>query len=133
MAESTHPLTHFSRKYAPLFAVFCTVVLILMWNNSGPTSILVSGHQFVEGEAEVQAGPLKVQVNGRTSVVVTPNPGSLSVSDLKETSRYSLPAQLSGASVVITVHKGTASFFDHDGKKTTLGPGETKTYKKVGE
>ena len=133
MAESTHPLTHFSRKYAPLFAVFCTIVLILMWNNAGPTSVLVSGHQFVEGETEVQAGPLKVQVNGRASLVVTPAPTGPSVPDLRETSRYSLPGYLSGASVEITVHKGTASFFDREGKRITLGPGETKEYAPVKE
>ena len=128
MAEPNHPFAKFSRKYAPVFAVLCTVILVLMWNNSGPSSVLISGHQFVEGQTEVQAGPLRVSVNGRVSIRVTPKVGPLSDETVAGLSRYSLPEQLTDASVSVTVHRGSASVYDHSGLAVGLGPGEAKTF-----
>lgn len=128
MADSNHPFAAFSRKYAPLFAVLCTVVLVLMWNNSGPSSVLVSGHQLVEGQTEVQAGPLRITVNGRVSIRVEPEGGPLSDATVGDLSRFSLPNHLARAQVSVTVHRGTASIRDHDGQRVVLGPGEAKRF-----
>ncbi len=131
MTESPHPLGAFSRKYAPLFAVLCTAALILVWNNAGPTSVLVSGHQFIEGQAEVQAGPLRVHVNGRSSIRVIPAGPALSPSDVEQFSRYGLPEELAEATVEVTVHRGTATVSSPDGQKHSLGPGESREFPPV--
>ena len=131
MTESSHPLGAFSRKYAPLFAVLCTAALILVWNNAGPTSVLVSGHQFIEGQAEVQAGPLRVEVNGRASVRVIPAGPTLSPTDVEQFSRYGLPQELAQATVEVTVHRGTATVSGPGGQRANLGPGESQEFPPV--
>jgi len=128
MTDPSHPLSSFSRKYAPVLAVLCTAALILMWNNAGPTSVLVSGHQFIEGQAEVQAGPLRVEVNGRASVRVIPAGPALSPSEVEKFSRYGLPEELGEATVEVTVHRGTATISGPSGQKAILGPGESQEF-----
>lgn len=129
MTESPpHPLGAFSRKYAPPLAVLCTAALILMWNNAGPTAVLVAGHQFVEGQAEVQAGPLRVDVNGRASIRVIPAGPALSPSDVAQFSRYGLPEELNESTVEVTVHRGTATVSGPGVPKDSLGPGESKEF-----
>jgi len=128
MSDSPHPLGAFSRKYAPLFAVICTAALLLMWNNSGPVSVLVSGHQFVEGQAQIQAGPLRVDINGRASIRVTPAGAAPSPETVAEFSRYGLPGQLTDSTVSVTVHRGTAVVFDSQGQRVALGPGDSQDF-----
>jgi hypothetical protein len=128
MTDQAHPLAAFSRKYAPLFAVLCTAALILMWNNSGPTSVLISGHQFVEGEAQIQAGPLLVEVNGRASIQVSQPGPALSAAEVSDLSRYALPAELTGSTVSVIVHRGTAVVTDAAGQRVALGPGESQSF-----
>jgi hypothetical protein len=128
MTDQAHPLAAFSRKYAPVFAVLCTAALILTWNNSGPTSVLVSGHQFVEGEAQIQAGPLRVDVNGRASIRISQPGPALSAAEVSDLSRYTLPSALADSTVSVTVHRGTALVVDAEGKRVALGPGESQSF-----
>ena len=130
MSAAPHRFKAFSRKWAPMIAVISTAALLLLWNNAGPASVLVSGLEFVEGQTTVQAGPLEVVVNGRVSIEVTPSkteppPSAESLADL---SRFGVPETLGGATVTVTVHRGSATVTDHAGEPVRLALDESKTF-----
>lgn len=128
MTTEPHPLRAFSRKWGPIMAIVCGAILLLLWNNAGPVSVQVSGVQFVEGQTRVQAGPLQVNVNGRVSIRVEPASPADDIELLASSSRYSLPNQLTGSTVHLSVHLGSATVVDHQGTKVTLGPGEQRSF-----
>ncbi|MEE2828870.1 MAG: hypothetical protein VX498_06760 [Myxococcota bacterium] len=128
MEDRPHPLRDFSRKWGPWLAGASCVALLLIWNSSAPSTVLISGTEYVEGATRVQAGPLLVDVEGRALIRVEQPAQAPQEPALGELSLYQVRKTLTGSVVEVSVYRGTAVVQTEEGQRIALGPGEQRRF-----
>jgi negative regulator of sigma E activity len=94
-----------------------------------PARVLVEGMEVVEGRADVLAGDVLVEVDGKVSIGVEPPGGQPRVvaSEVTPMDKKNVFAALAGSIVTVAVLQGSATLHPADAAPIALQAGETHT------
>ncbi|MCP4867876.1 MAG: hypothetical protein GY898_04085 [Proteobacteria bacterium] len=119
-------LRRITRRWSRPAAVAAAMALVWLWTRPGPAAVLVSGSQFVDGQATLQAAHVEVEVNGRALIEVEPPEGVLREpgQEVEDMNRTHLLSALAGAAVTVTVYQGAAVVRADEGPPVTVAAGD---------
>jgi len=119
-------LRSISRRWGKFAAIAASLALLWLWTRPGPATVLVSGSQFVDGQATLQVAHVEVEVNGRALIEVEPPAGVLREprQEVADMDRSHLLSALAGAAVTITVYQGAAVVRSDDSPPVTVSAGD---------
>lgn len=122
-------LRRISRRWSRPAAIAAALALAWLWTRPGPVAVLMSGSQFVDGHATLQAAHVEVEVNGRALIEVEPPEGLLREpwQEVADMNRTHLLSALAGAAVTVTVYQGAAVVRADDAPAITVAAGEVHT------